>query len=163
LIPRLVREEDWALTREARLRALADSPDAFRSKVADESGFDEAVWRRRAAPSKRQVWFAVEKDGRFVGVVRIAFAEPDPGLASLFSMWVEPESRRVGIGRLLVEAAVGWAADRGAHSVELEVNEAVTSARGLYEACGFVPTGRTRLLSADERTTAIQMVRDIYG
>jgi ribosomal protein S18 acetylase RimI-like enzyme len=65
------------------------------------------------------------------------------------------------MGRLLVEAAVGWAADRGAHSVELEVNEAAASARGLYEACGFVPTGRTRPLSADEGTTAIQMVRDI--
>jgi GNAT superfamily N-acetyltransferase len=161
LVPRLVREEDWALTRDARLRALADAPDAFRSRVADESGFDVAEWRRRAAPSERQVWFAVEEDGRFVGVVRIAFAEPDPGLACLFSMWVEPERRRAGMGRLLVEAAVGWAADRGAHFVELEVNEAAASARGLYEACGFVPTGRTRPLSADEGTTAIQMVRDI--
>lgn len=160
---RLVREEDWALTRDARLRALADSPGAFRSRIADESSFDEAEWRRRAAPGEGQVWFAVEEEGRFVGVVRIAFAEADRRVATLFSMWVEPARRRAGIGRRLVEAAVAWASERGARSVELEVNQAMDPARGLYEACGFVPTGRRRPLSAGDGSTAIQMVRDTEG
>src|SRR4051794_23523739 len=37
--------EDWAAVRKIRLRALADAPDAFASRLADERGRAESEWR----------------------------------------------------------------------------------------------------------------------
>jgi Acetyltransferase (GNAT) family len=45
---RRARPEEWAFLRELRLRALADAPDAFASKLADEAAAPEEMWRRRA-------------------------------------------------------------------------------------------------------------------
>jgi ribosomal protein S18 acetylase RimI-like enzyme len=45
---RRARPEEWAVLRELRLRALADAPDAFASKLADEAAAPEEMWRRRA-------------------------------------------------------------------------------------------------------------------
>ena len=158
---RLVREEDWGLARDARLRALAESPAAFLSTFAEEEGLDEDEWRARVRPGDRHAWFAEDEGGRFLGIVVVAFAEADPRLASLLGMWVDPSCRRRGIGRKLVEAALAWAGDREALRAELEVNEQMEAARSLYETCGFSPTGRTRLLPFG--ATALQMRRDVAG
>jgi hypothetical protein len=39
---------DWEALRELRLRALADTPDAFASTLQKEAAFPEQVWRQRA-------------------------------------------------------------------------------------------------------------------
>lgn len=155
---RLVRESEWELARDARLRALVESPAAFLSTFAEEEGLGADEWRERVHPGDRSAWFAESDGERFSGVIVVAFAEPDSGLASLFSMWVDSACRRRGIGRALVEAALAWAAERGALRVELEVNEEMHAARSLYETCGFSPTGRRRLLSPDSGAMAMQMM-----
>jgi ribosomal protein S18 acetylase RimI-like enzyme len=160
---RLVREEDWRPARDARLRALDESPAAFLSTFADEEGRGEQEWRHWIRPDERHAWFAEEGGDRFVGIIVVALAERDPRLASIFSMWVDPAHRRLGIGRRLVEAALRWAADQGALQVELEVNQDMDAARSLYEACGFSPTGRSRVLPTPSAPTALQMMRDVAG
>ena len=108
------------------------------------------------------MWFAEAEADRFHGIVVVAIV--DPGLARIFSMWVDPAYRRAGIGRRLVEAAVEWAAAQGASRVELEVSEEMEPARLLYVACGFVPTGRRRELPAHAHgAMAIRMARDTEG
>ena len=52
-------------------------------------------------------------------------------------LWTEPEARRQGVGRALVESCVERAAQRGAHAVELTVWQWRTGAIAVYERAGF--------------------------
>ena len=52
-------------------------------------------------------------------------------------VYVGPDARRGGLGRALVEFALGRARERGCRRAELDVNEANTAALALYEALGF--------------------------
>jgi ribosomal protein S18 acetylase RimI-like enzyme len=69
-------------------------------------------------------------------------------------MWVRPDSRGKGAADALVSSVKSWAAEMGAASVRLIVNEDNTSARRCYERCGFRPTGRRSVL---ERTGDIEI------
>jgi ribosomal protein S18 acetylase RimI-like enzyme len=60
-------------------------------------------------------------------------------------MAVEPEERRVGAGRALVNEATEHARRRGLPSMALMVTETNVSARGLYESTGM--TTERRLMS----------------
>ena len=125
--------DDWTVLREIRLRALADSPDAFGSTLEREQGFDEQDWRRRTV---RPV-LVVEVDGRRVAMGG-TFA--DDGVLHVWGMWTDPEHRGSGHGRALLDALVAPAVAAGQRA-QLHVNVANPSARAFYERCGFVGTG----------------------
>jgi GNAT superfamily N-acetyltransferase len=57
--------------------------------------------------------------------------------AYLEELYVVPERRGEGIGRALLEAAIGAARDAGADHLELTTGETDVEARGLYESRGF--------------------------
>jgi ribosomal protein S18 acetylase RimI-like enzyme len=57
---------------------------------------------------------------------------------------VATEYQRQGIGRALVEAAVGEAAARGARRLTLRVLSSNPGARALYESAGFAVEGVLR-------------------
>ncbi len=52
-------------------------------------------------------------------------------------LYVVPTRRGRGIGRALMEAAIGEARERGAATMEIGVDEPDLAARGLYESLGF--------------------------
>lgn len=62
----------------------------------------------------------------------------------LNGLTVDPNQRRNGVGRRLVEASIGEARHRGARKLSLHVLGGNTSAQHLYEACGFVVEGVLR-------------------
>jgi predicted GNAT family acetyltransferase len=130
---RRITPDDWALLRDVRLRALADSPDAFGSTLEREQDFDEKDWRRR---SVRPVW-VVEVDGRGVAM---AGAFSDEGVLQVWGMWTDPEHRGRGHARALLDALLGDAVAEG-KPVSLHVNLANPGARAFYESYGFVGTG----------------------
>jgi GNAT superfamily N-acetyltransferase len=134
---RRIHAEDWALVREIRLRALADSPDAFRMTLAEEESEPEAVWRERAGGPG--LTLVVLEDGRRVAMGG-AFAPPDSATAFVWGMWTEPESRGRGYGARLLTDLVTWCRDR-CPDVRLHVTESNKVARRLYLAHGFRPTG----------------------
>lgn len=132
--------------RGIRLRALTDSPDAFGSTVARETGFAPAEWDERAAKGARgeeRVTFVAEAGGRWVGLVGGYFEPGRPREPDLVSMWVEPGQRRTGVARQLVDAVVEWAISRGATAARLWVTQGNVPAITLYERCGFVLTGES--------------------
>jgi GNAT superfamily N-acetyltransferase len=55
----------------------------------------------------------------------------------LEELYVVPERRREGIGRALLEAAIGAAREAGADHFELTTGEADSAARALYESRSF--------------------------
>lgn len=66
------------------------------------------------------------------------------GWAGIYCMAVAPERRRGGLGRSVLSALLGAAAERGAHHAYLVVVAANASARGLYAGMGFTVAGGYR-------------------
>jgi ribosomal protein S18 acetylase RimI-like enzyme len=157
---RVVQADEWERARDLRLRALADAPQAFGRSLAEENDLSESDWRERVTPSDERAWFVETADDQFIGMATGFFDERSE-TAYLFGMWVEPECRRSGIGKRLVERVIAWGRERGAARIELEVNEATRPAVALYEACGFAPTGRSRPLPSNPSATAVEMARSI--
>jgi predicted GNAT family acetyltransferase len=130
---RRLAPDDWAVLRDVRLRALADSPDAFGSTLEREQDLDEKEWRGR---SVRPV-FVVEVGGR---AVAMAGAFANDGMLQVWGMWTDPEHRRAGHARALLDALVGDAVAEG-RPVSLHVNLDNPGARAFYEGYGFLGTG----------------------
>ena len=103
---RRLTPDDWAVLRDVRLRALADSPDAFGSTLDREQDFDEKDWRRR---SVRPVWVA-EVDGRPVAMAGIF---SNDGVLQVWGMWTDPDHRGQGLARALLDVLVGAGRRRG--------------------------------------------------
>ena len=100
-------------------------------------------------------------DGVVVGYAKLGRSTTLPSHAhvlELNGLTVDPNRRRLGAGRRLVEAAVEEARKRGARKLSLRVLGGNLSARRLYEASGFVVEGMLR----DEFLLAGRYVDDIF-
>lgn len=143
---RRAQAADWRCLRSIRLRSLADTPDAFGSTLAEEQRLSEDAWRRRGESRGVAQFLAATPDHGEIGIaVGAAYAGLE-ATAGLFAMWIAPEARRHGVGAALVRAVVDWARSESYRRVILNVGEANAPAIRLYESCGFVATGKTRLL-----------------
>jgi len=134
-----IRAEEWVLLRDIRLRSLLDSPDAFGQRYNEAAASTDDEWistARASATGDRRVWFFARDDvGGPVGVVQARRRPPADCL--LFSMWVAPEARRLGIGASLVDAVQVWGSGWGAERVVLWVLGANEAAMRFYEQIGF--------------------------
>ena len=127
--------------REVRLRSLADSPEAFGTQLDEAEAQPDSEWRaaaRAASAGNRRAWFIAEQGdepARAVGLVQARRRPPDSCL--LFSMWVDPVVRRVGVGRTLLDAVEAWAREWGGREIVLWVFGSNSGAIRLYENSGF--------------------------
>jgi ribosomal protein S18 acetylase RimI-like enzyme len=62
-------------------------------------------------------------------------------VAHVYQMWVAPEFRGLGAGRLLLDEVVAWARELDAREVLLGVTSGDTPATRLYARAGFVAFG----------------------
>jgi len=123
---RRASEDGWELLRQVRLRALADSPDAFTTVLEVARAWPEDNWR--AIASQRAIGFV---DGEAVGMVGWDQASSH---WELISLWVAPEQRGTDVARRLVEYVVEVASPE---PVELEVRSDNGRALRFYERFGF--------------------------
>lgn len=86
-------------------------------------------------PAREAAWVA-DIDGRMVGSVFLV-QTGDPQVGKLRLLYVEPDARGFGVGRMLVDACVERARAVGYARLELWTNSVLTSARRLYERAGF--------------------------
>jgi GNAT superfamily N-acetyltransferase len=163
---RVLSADEWRLYRDLRLRALADSPDAFGSTLAEESGRLGTEWARRlasSADSRVNLPMVAEVRGEPIGLAwgRIDTSAPD--VAMLYQMWVAPTHRGVGAGRMLLEAVIAWARVRNTSSLDLGVTCGDSPARRLYERAGFKPMGEPQPLRPGSKLLAQWMRLALRG
>jgi ribosomal protein S18 acetylase RimI-like enzyme len=140
---------EWLTYKDLRLRALADSPDAFASTRARESARGDDEWRdrlERGANSLRDFPALASVGGVPAGIVWTRFDDERPGIAHLFQVWVAPEHRGTGVGRRLVEAAIAWARRSEVRVLELAVTSNGSAAAHLYRDLGFSAVGEPQPL-----------------
>jgi len=80
-------------------------------------------------------------------------------VGQLISMWVTHEARRSGVGRMLIDAIVAWAAERGVKTIKLMVTSVNDGAMEFYRRNGFAMTGKTEPYPNDDRLIEYEMVR----
>ena len=155
LIVERMRPEQWKRVRAVRLRALADTPDAFASTLSNEQNMPDEKWSARLATLDAATFIAV-LDDRDIGIAVGAYFD---GAAGLFAMWLAPEARGKGIGDALIRAVIDWAKESGHDRLVLEVGDWNQPAINLYRRNGFEPTGRTGTLPPPrEHITEKQLV-----
>lgn len=161
---RRIRPEDGLVLRDLRLRSIADAPDAFGQPLAEARRRPEKEWHRSARQSSHgdnRAWLIAETDDRTVGLVQ--GRRRRPGTLLLFSMWVDPAARRLGVGRLLIERLEDWARGWDATETVLWVVGANASAIEFYRELGFTPIGAGQDAEAGARFGALAMRRRIHA
>lgn len=140
---RVATVDDWERSKDIRLRALAEAPNAFCSSLDRELAFDDQAWRDRLEQART---FLALSGGATVGTAAGTADPHENGGRELVAMWVDPAERRSGVARALIDAVVEWARAQNAPAVALWVAEDNASALRLYEKCGFALTGEREVM-----------------
>jgi ribosomal protein S18 acetylase RimI-like enzyme len=140
---------DFASYRALRLRGLAEHPEAFTSSAEEEATpeGDARIAARlgQAAHAPHDAVLGAFDADVLVGAVGLAVdtREKVRHRAHLFGMYVVPERTRCGIGRALLDAAIGRArATPGLDGLTLTVTAGNDRALRLYERAAFAVVGR---------------------
>ena len=125
--------------------------------------FDSADADAAAEARDGTMLVAVGPGGQAVGCFAVRVI--GPGVAELKRMYVRPEARGGGVGRVLLAAAERRARELGCGVVRMDTAGPLTAALGLYRACGYRDIPRyndnpsathwlEKRLSADEPVTS---------
>jgi ribosomal protein S18 acetylase RimI-like enzyme len=113
-----------------------------RSFTLEEVAGSQSIYKSYSLAGEVEVltsfdWVQVASDGvRVVGLVCVK-VEGWNRRASLHHLYIEPVARRMGLGRAMVEAALGEARRRGARSLWAETQTINYGAIQFYERMGF--------------------------
>ncbi len=150
-----IRPDQAGLLRDVRLRALREAPYAFGTRYEDALNEPPDDWTATARASARgnsRAYFlaldqgtsgdgsanrGVRMNGALTAVGMVQARRRPPTDCLLFSMWVAPEVRRLGVGRELVQAVADWGSGWGAQRVVLWVTTVNEGAQRFYERIGF--------------------------
>ena len=161
---RRITEHDGPALRDLRLRSIADSPAAFGQPLAEASARPDVEWLRSARQSAHgdhRTWLIAEGSGQTLGLVQ--GRKRRPATLLLFSMWVDPSARRLGVGRMLIDALEAWASGWDAVETILWVMANNRAAIEFYRDLGFEPLGRGEDADSGARFGAIAMRRRIHS
>lgn len=98
------------------------------------------VWIDEMVTSRELMFYSASEGGRMVG---FAAVHQIPASLRLSRFWllrdlfVDPDNRRHGIGRRLVDTVRQDALDAGALRLSLQTENSNAAALGLYRGCGF--------------------------
>lgn len=146
-IARILEDEDKAASIVLRPHRVGDVAHVVARQAiiyAEEFGWDGSYeglaaeiagqFLQEFDPASENCWIA-EREGRIIGSVFVVDA--GNGVAQLRLLYVEPEARGLGVGKLLVDQVVRFARDRRYRKVRLWTQSELVAARKLYAAAGF--------------------------
>jgi len=161
---RRLRADETTLLKTLRLRALAESPDAFGDSLAGATARPDSYWTemiRSVTEPDRHAMFLAEEAAAAAGIAFGLVDRERADRAHLGGMWVDPAARRRGVGRALVDAVLAWARERGFGDVVLWVAEGNAAAAALYERAGFTRTGGRDHLASNPSLSTCEMDRPL--
>lgn len=135
--------DEWELTRDIRLRSLAEDPNAFCSSLERARSYDAEVWRSRLDQAETML---ARVNGAVVGTVTGKDDPHEAGGREVVAMWVDPAHRRSGVARALLGDLVRRAREAGVASVALWVADDNEPAMRAYEKFGFTLTGEREVM-----------------
>lgn len=146
-----------------RLRALQDAPYAFSATYAQEAQLTDDEWIARTNHwnGEKGIGFLAIDNGQACGIAGSFMDSEGATVAKLVSMWTAPTHRQKGVGRLLVDKVIAWAALRSANCLRLMVTSNNESAIFFYQRLGFTRTGRTEPYPNDPSVIEYEMSRPI--
>jgi GNAT superfamily N-acetyltransferase len=104
--------DEWTTYKDFRLDALTDSPDAFGSTLAEEEHRPDREWLKRLSSgisSPLDLPLIAQFDATPIGLAWGRVESSHPDVANLYQMWIAPKFRRIGAGRMLLDAVIAWA------------------------------------------------------
>ena len=164
---RHIRSDEGLLLRALRLRALADSPMAYGSTLAEEQSYSEVIWHERAAngaAGREAVTIVADDSGRLVGIATGLAPGAETQHKSgpiIVGVFVDSSARRQGVGIPLIEEIVAWAQARGSTRLDVWITSGNEPAIALYRRCGFEPTGATRPNAHTPTLVEFEMARKL--
>ena len=118
-------DDERALRHREAARAVLEGPEQVAFASVDEAGVVVAKGRGALSPG----------------------ADPWLGITDV---WVDPGHRRRGLAAVVLEALLGWAAERGAATAYLQARQDNAAALALYERLGFTRHHSYRYLRAPD-------------
>lgn len=113
--------------------------------------------------ARREAAWIAERDGVPLGCVFLVQArdettnQPDPGVAQLRLLLVEPMARGLGLGKRLTAECERFARGAGYQRIRLWTNQVLAAARGIYASAGY------RLLASEPHESfGQQLVGEIW-
>jgi len=161
---RRLEAHEIGLHRELRLRALQNAPDSFVENFEDATAQPLSYWetltRAVTETGRHAMFLACEGETVHGSSYGLLDAErSDAGHVG--GMWVDPASRRQGVGRALLQAVVVWARGLGLKHLILWAPAHSAAAVSLYRQAGFQETGRRQPLPTNPALQIIEMGRDL--
>ncbi len=146
---------DWVDVRDVRLAALADSPGAYITTLAEARTFPDTLWQERISASPHFIALA---GSQTVGLAVVISHQPWP---ELVGMWVAPSLRGRGVVDELIRACASESADRGHRELRLWVVEGNRRAECAYVRTGFLRTGRLQPVPGRDGENEFEMARPL--
>lgn len=128
-------EKDWMILKETRLAALRDTPTAFGVSYQTAITNSDEQWKQRASSETQPNFWLAFKDEKAIGMIGAGLDHANR--YNLIAMWVEPESRQLGVAERLVNAVKAEAINRGFTQVFLDVSPDNLKASRFYKKHGF--------------------------
>jgi ribosomal protein S18 acetylase RimI-like enzyme len=141
LLVRRAQADDAAAYRELRLMALREHPEAFGGDPEEEAARPLEFWCERLDPERNRnsAQFVAERNGDLIGmmiVVQMAGAKVQQS-AWIYSVYLQPAARGLGLADTLLQACVDWAGVHGVCQLKLSVVTTNLAAIRLYLRHGF--------------------------
>ena len=136
--------DEWPLYKQIRLEALKLEQQAFGSRYADNLQHPDSFWRGRLeqAQAGANLLLFARQGNRLVGIIG-TYADEEPGMVNVISVYVAQEARGQGVGAALMEAILAEVREQGTfRKARLMVNADQAAAFNLYRRFGFEVVGQ---------------------
>jgi ribosomal protein S18 acetylase RimI-like enzyme len=136
-------ETRWNEYRDLRLESLLTDSPAFGRSYDEELNLDVEIWKKRL----NNTLFALI-DEIPIGMISIVYQTNQKvnHIANIYSVYVKPEFRHQGIGKMLIDTAIKQIeANPNILKIRLNVNPMQNSAVNLYMKAGFQVVGKLKM------------------